>query len=237
MRPLRWPLVIQVVSSIFATYSKLVFHTLRMTREGQEHAETVWAQGRETGSGAILCFWHARIPMSPLTWPQDPSRQDMRALISRSADGEFIAQTVEKLGFPSIRGSSTKKSDPAKNKHGEQAFRDMIKWVKDGGGVAITPDGPRGPAERMEKGTPSLARVTGAPVIFVGLAANPCLRLGSWDRTVIPLPFAKAAMVWSAPTGAGRGDDPDALVDDWAAQLSAVTRRAEAIVGLTPDEG
>jgi hypothetical protein len=126
----------------------------------------------------------------------------MRALISRSNDGEFIARTVEKLGFPSIRGSSAKKTDLAKNKHGEQAFRDMVQWVRDGGGVAITPDGPRGPAEHMEKGTPSLARITGAPVIFVGLAAKPCIRLGSWDNTMIPLPFAKAAMVWDGPTGA-----------------------------------
>ena len=159
--------MIWLLSSIFAGYSKLVFRTLRMTEEGREQAEAVWAQGRETGVGAILCFWHSRIPMSPLSWPQDLSRrQDMRALISRSNDGEFIARTVEKLGFPAIRGSSAKKTDLAKNKHGEQALRDMVKWVKDGGGVAITPDGPRGPAEHMEKGTPSLARVTGAPVIF-----------------------------------------------------------------------
>ena len=233
MRPLRSPFVIWLLSSIFAGYSKLVFHTLRMTVEGAEQAEAVWARGRETGAGAILCFWHSRIPMSPLSWPQDLARrQDMRALISRSNDGEFIARTVEKLGFPSIRGSSAKKTDLAKNKHGEQAFRDMVKWVKDGGGVAITPDGPRGPAEHMEKGTPSLARVTGAPVIFVGLAAKPCVRLGSWDNTMIPLPFAKAAMVWDGPTGAGRGDDPDRLAEDWADRLSAVTRRAEALVGL-----
>lgn len=231
MRPLRSPLVIWLLSSIFAGYSKLVFKTLRMTVEGAGRAEAVWKQGRETGVGAILCFWHSRIPMSPLSWPQDLSRrQDMRALISRSNDGEFIARTVEKLGFPAIRGSSAKKTDLAKNKHGEQAFRDMVKWVKDGGGVAITPDGPRGPAEHMEKGTPSLARVTGAPVIFVGLAAKPCLRLGSWDATMIPLPFAKAAMVWDGPTGAGRGDDPDELAEAWAARLSAVTRRAEALV-------
>lgn len=231
MRPLRSPAVIWLLSSIFAGYSKLVFKTLRMTEEGREQAQAVWTQGRETGVGAILCFWHSRIPMSPLSWPQDLSRrQDMRALISRSNDGEFIARTVEKLGFPAIRGSSAKKTDLAKNKHGEQAFRDMVKWVKDGGGIAITPDGPRGPAEHMEKGTPSLARVTGAPVIFVGLAAKPCIRLGSWDQTMIPLPFAKAAMVWDGPTGAGRGDDPDQLVEDWAARLSAVTRRAEALV-------
>ncbi|UAL11038.1 lysophospholipid acyltransferase family protein [Caulobacter segnis] len=231
MRPLRSPFVIWLLSSIFAGYSKLVFKTLRMTVEGAEQAEAVWAQGRETGAGAILCFWHSRIPMSPLSWPQDLARrQDMRALISRSNDGEFIARTVEKLGFPAIRGSSAKKTDLAKNKHGEQAFRDMVKWVKDGGGVAITPDGPRGPAEHMEKGTPSLARVTGAPVIFVGLAARPCIRLGSWDNTMIPLPFAKAAMVWDGPTGAGRGDDVEQLAEDWADRLSAVTRRAEDLV-------
>ena len=231
MRPLRSPFVIWLLSSIFAGYSRLVFATLRMTVEGAEHAEAIWTRGRDEGVGAILCFWHSRIPMSPLSWPQDLARrQDMRALISRSNDGEFIARTVEKLGFPAIRGSSAKKTDLAKNKNGEQAFRDMVKWVKDGGGVAITPDGPRGPAEHMEKGTPSLARITGAPVIFVGLAAKPCIRLGSWDQTVIPLPFAKAAMVWDAPTGAGRGDDPDQLVETWADRLYAVTRRAEALV-------
>jgi lysophospholipid acyltransferase (LPLAT)-like uncharacterized protein len=230
LRPLRSPFVIWLLSSIFAGYSKLVFRTLRMTVEGGEMAEAVWARGREEGVGAILCFWHSRIPMSPLSWPQDPKRQDMRALISRSNDGEFIARTVEKLGFPSIRGSSAKKTDLAKNKHGEQAFRDMVQWVRDGGGVAITPDGPRGPAEHMEKGTPSLARITRAPVIFVGLAAKPCIRLGSWDNTMIPLPFAKAAMVWDGPTGAGRNDDVDQLVETWADRLSAVTRRAEDLV-------
>ena len=97
MRPLRWPLVIQIVSSVFAGYSKLVFHTLRMTREGQEHAEAVWAQGRETGVGAILCFWHARIPMSPLTWPQGSERQDMRALISRSVSYTHLTLPTKRI--------------------------------------------------------------------------------------------------------------------------------------------
>jgi lysophospholipid acyltransferase (LPLAT)-like uncharacterized protein len=230
LRPLRSPFVIWLLSSIFAGYSKFVFATLRMTVEGGDNAETVWARGRDEGVGAILCFWHSRIPMAPFSWPQGPHRQDMRGLISRSNDGEFIARTVEKLGFPAIRGSSAKKTDLAKNKNGEQAFRDMVQWVRDGGGIAITPDGPRGPAEHMEKGTPSLARITGAPVIFVGLAAKPCIRLSSWDNTMIPLPFAKAAMVWDAPAGAGRGDDPDQLVETWADRLSAVTRRAEELV-------
>lgn len=211
---------------VFAGWLRLCYATLRWTREGQERAQGVWAGG----GGAILCFWHARIPLGPQSWPQGPDKQDMRALISRSADGEFIALTVQQIGFPAIRGSSKKGSDPGKNKHGEQAFRDMIKWVKAGNGIAITPDGPRGPAEVMQPGTPTLARVTGAPVLLVGLASTPCIRIGSWDRTLIPLPFSRGAMVWDGPVYAGRDDDPEALTVEWAARLSAATRRAEALV-------
>lgn len=214
------------LASVFAGWLRLCYATLRWEREGQEKAQGVWA----AGGGAILCFWHARIPLGPQSWPQGPDKQDMRALISRSADGEFIALTVQKIGFPAIRGSSKKDSDPGKNKHGEQAFRDMIKWVRGGNGIAITPDGPRGPAEVMQLGTPTLARMTGAPVLFVGLASKPCIRIGSWDRTVIPLPFSKGAMVWDGPVYAGRDDDLEALNAEWAARLSAVTRRAEAML-------
>lgn len=222
----------KVLALIFATWLKLCFATLRWTREGQDRAEGVWAAHREgEPGGAILCMWHGRIPLSPASWPQAPGqRHDMRALISRSSDGEFIALAMQAIGFPAIRGSSKKKSDPAKNKHGEQAFRDMIRWVNDGGGMAITPDGPRGPHEVMQVGTPALARVTGAPVLLVGLACKPAIRLGSWDGAMIPIPFGRAAMVWDGPLLATRGDDPAALAAEWGPRLSAVTRRAEALL-------
>ena len=64
----------------------------------------------------------------------------------------------------------------------------------------------------MQKGAIALARVSGAPVLFVGVAVNPCIRLKTWDRTIIPLPFAKAAMVWDGPVQAGRDDDGDAVI-------------------------
>lgn len=227
MRPLRAGWVVRVLAAVFAAYLRFTFATIRWEREDQDKAQGVW----KSGGGAILCFWHARIPLAPPSWPQSPERQDMRALISLSADGEFIARAVARIGFPSIRGSSKKRNDPAKNKGGEQAFRDMLRWVKGGGAVAITPDGPRGPAETMEKGTAVLAQLTGAPVILVGLAARPCFRLGTWDRTVVPLPFSKGAMVWDGPVSAKRGDDPEKLAAEWAKRLSAVTRRAEAMLG------
>ena len=221
-----------LLTNLMAGYLRLVYATLRWTREGQEHAQAVWAESLRLKRGAILAFWHSRVPVAPTTWPQGPDKPEIRVLISQSRDGEFIARTVAKLGFPAIRGSSIKKTDTTKNKGGEQAFRDMVKWVRDGGAMAITPDGPRGPVEDMQKGALALARMTGVPVLFVGVAMQPCIRLGTWDRTIIPLPFARAAMVWDDPAVMGRADDPDALVDAWAARLSAVTRRAEVLVGL-----
>jgi hypothetical protein len=226
MRPLRSPFVVRLLAAVLAAYLRLVYATIRWTREGQHKAEGVW----KAGGGAILCFWHARIPIALPTWPNDGKRQQIHALISQSADGEFIARAVEHIGFPAIRGSSKKKHDLAKNKGGEQAFREMLRWVKAGNAIAITPDGPRGPAQTMEKGTPVLAQITGAPMLMVGLAAKPCLRLGTWDRTVIPLPFSRGAMVWEGPIRVGRDEDSEALAADWARRLTALTDRAEALL-------
>lgn len=231
MKRLRTPFVMGLMTRLFAGYIAFTYRTLRWTREGQDIAQTVQADALAKGGGVILALWHSRVPVGPATWPQGPDKPEIRVLVSQSRDGEFIAGVIARLGLPSIRGSSLKKSDTTKNKGGEQAFRDMVKWVKDGGAMAITPDGPRGPAEVMQKGAAALARVSGAPVLFVGVAMQPCIRLDTWDRTIIPLPFARAAMVWDGPVTAGRDDDPDALTATWGERLSAVSRRAEQLVG------
>lgn len=223
----RRPGVQRALSSFFSGYLKFVYSTLRWTREGHGLAQGVWARNGETG--AILCFWHARIPLSPCSWELQSGAQDMRALISKSSDGEFITQTMENIGFPAIRGSR-KRSDSIGEKGGSEAFREMLRWVKGGGGVAVTPDGPAGPAQVMGEGVPSLAKLTGAPVLLVGLACKPCIRFNSWDQTIFPLPFGRAAMVWDGPFTVGRDADLPALAQDWGARLTAVTDRAEALL-------
>ncbi len=228
-RLFRSPQVQAALAILFAAYLKLTLFTIRWRQEEREQAEAIW----DRGGGVLVCFWHGRIALSPACWPLDRA-QEPRALISLSPDGQFIAGAVARLGFPAIRGSSTKKSDPAKAKGGATAFRDVLRWVNSGGGVAITPDGPRGPAEQMAEGAPLLAKASGAPVLFVGLASRPCLRLKSWDRAVLPLPFARGAIVWDSVPPVDRGADAQTLAamgGDWAARLSAVTRRAEAMLG------
>jgi lysophospholipid acyltransferase (LPLAT)-like uncharacterized protein len=208
---------------LLAAYLRATLVTIRWRHEGRERAEAIW----DAKGPVLVCFWHSRIPLSPACWPLGRA-QEPRAVISLSPDGEFIAKAMERIGFPAIRGSSRKDSDPSKDKRGAGATRDILRWLKDGNGVAITPDGPRGPAEDMKEGPAMLARLSKAPVLLVGLASKPCLRLGSWDKAMIPLPFTRGVIVWDGPLGASAADDLEALRMDWTQRLSAVTRRAEA---------
>ena len=220
----------RALGRLFAAYLRFALATTRWRWEGRERAEGVWAGG----GGIVVCFWHARIGLSPACWPLDRA-QAPRALISLSADGGFIAEAMARLGFPAIRGSAAKPSDPAKAKGGAQAFREVLRWIRAGNGVAVTPDGPRGPAERMTDGPPLLSRLSGAPVLLVGLAARPCLRLKSWDRAVVPLPFARGVICWDGPIAPpAPGEELGEVGAAWSRRLTAVTARAEALLAPAP---
>jgi lysophospholipid acyltransferase (LPLAT)-like uncharacterized protein len=227
VRPLRNPVVQSALAWTLAKWMQFCFATIRWTHENQAVAEEVWARG-----GGVLCvFWHSRIGLSPSCWPLDRA-QPAKALISLSADGEFIAKAVARQGFPAVRGSSTNKDKAEKAKGGTQALRDGLKQLKLGA-LAITPDGPRGPANVMAEGLPLMAKLSKAPVLFIGMSCSPAIRLKSWDKAVLPLPFGKGAIVWDRadfPEGA----EIDAVVADWTPRLNAVEARADAITGLKP---
>jgi hypothetical protein len=224
---LRAPAVQGLLALILTNYLRLCFATMRWRREGEDAAEAA----RGLGRGVIVCFWHGRIALSPASWPLGRNQRgpQPRALISLSPDGEFIARTMAALGVEAIRGSSVKASDRAKPKGGGAAFREALAWVGGGGGLAITPDGPRGPAERMAEGAARLAQRTRAPTLLVGLACSPAIRLKSWDRAVLPVPFGRGAVVWTGPLEADERPAAE-LCAAWGEALSGVTARAEALV-------
>jgi hypothetical protein len=115
-----------------------------------------------------------------------------------------------------------------------EAFREAVRFVESGGVMMVTPDGPRGPAQQLPSGPMVLARTRETPVVLVGFAARPALVLRSWDRTQIPLPFARGGAVFEAAGRVSRADGPEALEAtraDWQARLNAVQARAEALVG------
>ena len=214
---------------LLGVYLRVVLATVRWRHENLACVEPVL-----TGeSGAIALFWHGRIPLCLATAPQW-WRKRTRALISPSADGEFIARALAMSGFPAIRVSSAKPGDTAKMRQAVAAIREAVAWVAGGGALVVTPDGPRGPNEVIAAGSLQIARRSGQPVFLMGIAASPAAQMKTWDRIMWAAPFGRGAVVWEGPLRV----PPDAdeaevgrLIEAWSARLSEVTRRAEALVG------
>jgi hypothetical protein len=119
------------------------------------------------------------------------------------------------------------------------AIREATNWVKGGGALVVTPDGPRGPNEVIAPGALQIAKRSGRPIFLMGIAASPAVQMAStWDKVMWAAPFGRGAVVWDGPlfvpadaTEAQIGE----LLEDWSVRLSAATRRAETLVSRGAD--
>jgi lysophospholipid acyltransferase (LPLAT)-like uncharacterized protein len=215
---------------LLGTYLRITLRTVRWRHENVACVEPVLA---DDAKGAIALFWHGRIPLCLSTAPQW-WRKRTKALISPSADGEFIARALAMSGFPAIRVSSAKPGDTAKMRQAVAAIREATGWVAGGGALVVTPDGPRGPNEVIAEGSLQIAKRSGQPVFLMGIAAAPAAQMAStWDKVMWAAPFGRGVVVWDGPLLVPADADAAAiaaLVTDWSARLSAATRRAEALV-------
>ncbi len=176
--------------------------TLSVRAEGLEALRPLWSARRPL----IYGVWHGRILIVP--WLNARLRRtdgarNVRVLASRSRDGELVAGFVRRFGLDVVRGSSSR--------GGAGALRELARALHAGQDVAVVPDGPRGPSCRAQAGIVSLAAATGAPIVPLGVAARPARRLQSWDRFMVPAPFARCAVVFGSPVGVGRHDDREAV--------------------------
>jgi hypothetical protein len=224
-----------VLGWVLGAYLRVILHTVRWRHENLACVEPVLA---DDAKGAIALFWHGRIPLCLATAPQW-WRKRTRCLISPSADGEFIARALVMSGFPAIRVSSAKPGDTAKMRQAVAAIREATNWVKGGGALVVTPDGPRGPNEVIAPGSLQIARRSGQAVFLMGIAAHPATQMASaWDKVMWAAPFGRGAVVWDGPLHVRADADDaelDSLLKDWSARLSAATRRAEMLVGRRAD--
>jgi len=136
----------------------------------------------------IFSLWHGH--MLPLLWHH--RRQGVVILISEHHDGELVARAAESLGYGLIRGSSTRGAD--------RALISLVRELNSGHEVAITPDGPRGPAETFAPGALVAAQRSDSFILPVAASADRAWRLRSWDRFVIPKPFARVTIAYATPT-------------------------------------
>jgi hypothetical protein len=134
----------------------------------------------------IFSIWHNRLALSLVLYRKyiqrrQPSRR-MAAMVSASRDGGFLARILELFGVEPVRGSTSRR--------GPQALRELTTWGERGYDLAITPDGPRGPCYVVRDGVMALAQLTGLPIVPVSYHLSWKLKMGSWDRFQVPLPFA-----------------------------------------------
>ena len=134
----------------------------------------------------IYAFWHNR--MLPLTYTH--KNKGIHIIISEHKDGEYIALTTQELGFNTIRGSSTR--------GGIKALKEAVNKIKYYD-IAVTPDGPRGPKEKVSDGVLFLSYKTGKPIIPVSLDSNKKWVLNTWDDFIIPKPFAYTRIIYGKP--------------------------------------
>jgi lysophospholipid acyltransferase (LPLAT)-like uncharacterized protein len=171
----------------------------------------------------IYLFWHRAILMGARLY----GGVGACAGISQHGDGELAARVVERLGFKTARGSSTR--------GGANLVRAMVDFAAtEPGDIALTPDGPRGPPRQTKQGALFLAAHLGWPVVPLAFAARPRKELRSWDRFVIPWLFAKVAVVAAPPLQVER-DAPSERLDELCREvdrrLEAAERDAEALLG------
>lgn len=157
---------------------------------------------RRANHAAVSTLRRERVPILFALWHGDilpllylHRDEGVSVLISEHRDGELIARIAESLGFRTVRGSTSRGA--------ARALVGIVRELESGHDVAITPDGPRGPARSFAPGALVAAQRTGAPVIAVGVSVRRGWRLKSWDRFVIPKPFARVSVAYSDPVRVG----------------------------------
>jgi lysophospholipid acyltransferase (LPLAT)-like uncharacterized protein len=135
----------------------------------------------------IYLLWHGTL--LPLVWAH--RNRNVVAMISEHSDGEIIARIVHSIGYRTVRGSSSRGA--------ARALLGACRVIEEGACLAVTPDGPRGPAESVAPGAAMIAQRTGAPMVPVSLKASSAWRLKSWDRFMIPKPFARVQVAYGDP--------------------------------------
>ena len=205
-----------------AQYIRLVHATGSWQHVGDDTIRKL----RGEGHPFIVSIWHGRILMMPYTWIRG---EQMHMLISQHQDGQLIAKVISYFGIDTVAGSTSK--------GGASALRGMLRTLRAGECVGITPDGPRGPRMRASEGIISLARIANVPIFPATYSVARGRVLGSWDRFLVAAPFSSGVFVWGEPLFVDRNanaKDLELARIELEERMNTITRDADERVGRTP---
>jgi lysophospholipid acyltransferase (LPLAT)-like uncharacterized protein len=169
----------------------LVWRTSRVRVEGVEPARKVL----EESGGFVCLLWHEDTALSYYAWAKLGIRPHV--LVNQSFAGDISASIARRCGYTVVRGGASS----GRRRRRPAALREMIEHMAGGEDVVygIAVDGSRGPPYRLKRGALVVARECAVPVALVRVASAPCLRLPTWDRLAIPLPFGRIRVAVDAP--------------------------------------
>ncbi len=185
--------------------------TLRWRVEGREHLDAIAASGRQP----VMAFWHGRILPATFYF----RRRGIIVITSENFDGEWIARIIERFGYGTARGSTSR--------GGLKALLQLKRDMEAGKAAGFTLDGPRGPARVAQPGAIWLAKATGNPVLPFHAESSRHWTLKSWDRTQIPKPFSTVALAIGEPLSVP-ADASDAKVEEQRLRLESSLKSLEA---------
>lgn len=207
---------------LFVWLSYGLFRSCRIRFVGKEHEDRFVAHGHHI----IYAGWHEGMMMLPYHFRD---RSGGLVMVSASRDGDLIADTIERFGLRAVRGSS--------GHGGADALSAMIAGLRAGGvSAGMIVDGPRGPAHVAKGGAIALARATGLPIVPGTWWARPAVPFRTWDRMILPWPFARLVFVFEEPmrVPADVTDaDMELLRDELTRRLGVARMRARAACGVT----
>jgi lysophospholipid acyltransferase (LPLAT)-like uncharacterized protein len=180
----RWydAIFLRIIPPISALLIKLLMITCRVVKvEGVDRDKKALAQSR---GKALYATWHQRMSYHSHYF----GSRHLTIMISRSRDGEYAARIAMWLGYKNVRGSSTR--------GGLGAFKELVQRMKNGEIGGMLADGPQGPARVAKMGSILLARNAEVPLIPVAWGADRCWMFNSWDRYMVPKPFARIAVFY-----------------------------------------
>jgi lysophospholipid acyltransferase (LPLAT)-like uncharacterized protein len=181
---------------------------MRLIGEGQ------WRELRDSGEAFIFVLWHEAL--LPLLWRH--RRQDIAIVVSEARDGQYLADYAASLGYRLVRGSSTRGA--------ARALLGAVRELQTGHPVAFTPDGPRGPRRTLKPGVVAAAQRAGVRILPIHAEADRAWRFNSWDRFMLPKPFARVQIVYGSPVRVAPGEEGLALgLAETAAALEELARR------------
>lgn len=213
----------RTIEGFFAAYVRFAFRTSRWERTGFEAMDDCVRNGEPV----IFVLWHQRLIMAPYLF--DTSLGRICALTSSARAGRLAGQILVRLGFETIPMSSRKRH--------VALSREVLRRTKEGCSIGIAADGPRGPARQSSTVPIVWARMTGCRVFTVAFAERRVLKLPTWDKQMLPLPFSRGTLMceeWTEevprkPTE----EEMTALQTSITEALDAITKKADDAAGRT----